>query len=111
MITLKRTYFDDKTTGEIMLPEGYVIQTLELPWRDNKVGKSCIPEGQYIISRDHTGRHKWFKVNDVEGRTFIEIHQASHVSQLEGCIGIRRINDLEKLVMLFEEHDWVLKIC
>lgn len=88
MLTLKRDYnkFPNCTAGEIALPDGEVIVTLERPWLDNKPFVSCIPEGEYIVKRDHTGRHKYFALLDVEGRSAIEIHPANHVEQLEGCI-------------------------
>lgn len=109
MLTLKRTYGGEQTDGILTMPDGYEIRTIELPWRDNMVNVSCIPEGQYIIERDHTGRHRWFRL-DVEGRTFIEIHQASRPEHLLGCIGVYDVEDLERLVDWFGEDNWVLEI-
>lgn len=110
MITLYRSYKEDKTDGVMVLPGGSFIRTLELPDKDNEVNVSCIPEGIYIISRDHTGKHQYFKVNNVENRTFIEIHIATKTSHLLGCIGIYKKQDLETLINLFGENDWVLDI-
>ena len=67
MLTLYRTYLEDRTEGEFMLPDGTMIYTLERPWLNNIAFKSCIPEGIYVIERDHTGRHQWWRVTDVEG--------------------------------------------
>lgn len=86
MLLLKRTYYPDRTEGEIMLPDGQFIYALERPWLNNQVSVSCIPEGVYIIDRNTTGRFQWYEVSDVPKRTHIEIHPANRVSQLEGCI-------------------------
>lgn len=110
MIKLYRSYESDRTNGIIELPDGHLIKTLELPNKNNQVNVSCIPEHQYIISRDHTGKHQYFKVNDVPNRTHIEIHLATKPSHLLGCIGIYKKSDIEKLVKMFGENDWVLDI-
>lgn len=88
MSTLKRIYHKHYTSGLWTLPDGQEIYTLELPWRNNEIGKSCIPEGQYIVDRDHTGDMQWYKFRNEETapRTHIEIHRASLLRHLEGCI-------------------------
>lgn len=86
MLTLKRNYLDNRTEGGIILPNGESIATLERPWKGNKPFVSCIPEGEYIVERDHTGKHKYFKILDVAGRSHIEIHPANFVNELQGCI-------------------------
>lgn len=65
--------------------------TMEDDWRDNQVGKSCIPAGTYQIKRSflHPGSPKGyecFEVMDVEGRSLIKIHIANYEEQVEGCI-------------------------
>ena len=110
MLTSYRSYKPNKTDAVIVLPDGDYIKTLELPDRDNQVSISCIPEGQYRISRDKTGKHQWFKVNDVPGRTFIEMHEATKTSHLEGCIGFYKSSDLQKLVEIFGDDNWILEI-
>ena len=87
---LLRTYYSDRTEGKLFFPDGSYVYTLERPWLDNKPSVSCIPEGTYIVDRDHTGRHKWYKIREgqIDGRTFIEFHEANSVSQLEGCISL-----------------------
>lgn len=88
MITLKRIYHKHYTEGTLTLPDGEQIKVLELPWRDNAIGESCIKEGVYRIDRDHTGRHKWYKFRNEETtpRTYIEFHPASLLGHLEGCL-------------------------
>ena len=110
MINLYRKYSLEQTDGVIILPNGDAIRTIELPRKDNKVNVSCILEGQYKVKRDHTGKHQYFKVCDVPGRTHIEIHLGSKPSHLQGCIGIYRKRDIEKLIEFFGENDWILNI-
>ena len=88
MQSIKRTYHKHYTSGEWVLPDGQLIYTLELPWRDNQLSVSCIKEGVYTIDRDHTGRHRWyaFRNEETAPRTHIEIHPATYLRHLEGCI-------------------------
>ncbi|MEO9497720.1 MAG: DUF5675 family protein [Vibrio splendidus] len=128
LITAKRTYHKHYTSSVATMPDGSEIMFLERPWLDNAIGKSCIPEGVYIIDRDHTGKHQWYKFRDeqTDPRTYIEIHPANKVSQLEGClapcveikggdktsepIAVDSIKTTQKLVEWFGENSWVLKL-
>ena len=88
METITRKEYKHYTSGEWILPDGQLIYTLELPWRDNQIGKSCIPDGYYTVDRDHTGRHTWYRFRNEETapRTHIEMHEASLLRHLQGCI-------------------------
>lgn len=122
MLTLVRDYkkFKHCVVGKITLPDGSEIETLERPWVRNKSFISCIPEGEYKVNRDHTGKHKFYRLEHVEDRTDIEIHPASVVTQLQGCIapcmstegGIARdsIKACNKLIEFFGEDSFILKI-
>lgn len=68
--------------------------TLEDPRRENQVGRSCIPAGEYDVRRDHSGRHQVYQVLDVPGRTAIEFHAGSTHEQTAGCILLGRGYDL-----------------
>lgn len=81
---LVRSYLPDRTVG-YMSVEGFAIKTLERPWLDNKRNESCIPEGTYIVKRDKAGRHQWWAVQDVPGRTFIEWHEGQLPKHSDGC--------------------------
>jgi len=119
---LVRTYYDDRTEGKLFFPDGTYVYTLERPWLDNKPFVSCIPEGKYIVDRDYTGKHQWYKIREgqVEGRSFIEFHEANVVSQLEGCVSLcMRLSGgkayqctaaLNKLLEWFGESSFVLEI-
>lgn len=87
VLTLARSYLEDKTVGWLK-GDGVDFVTLELRWANNEQNVSCIPEGCYLLKRDKTGRHQWYSVQDVEGRTFIELHEAHSTKDLLGCIGL-----------------------
>lgn len=122
MITMKRTYKKRWTESVLTMPDGKEYATLERPWVDNKPYISCIPEGIYRVYRDHHGKHKWYRLDDeqVEPRTAIEIHPATLVEHLQGCIApcIEVKNGVamesgyvcQVLVDWFGEHDWILEI-
>lgn len=84
---LTRSYLADKTVGKLTSKE-FTACTLERPWLNNRQDVSCIPEGVYLVKRDKYGRHQWYAVQDVEGRSFIELHIANKVEDLQGCIGL-----------------------
>jgi hypothetical protein len=80
---LTRTYYHDRTEGKIILPDGSLLFSIERP---EESANPCIPEGSYLFERDLTGKHRWWRVLDVDGRTNIEIHPANYAHQLLGCI-------------------------
>lgn len=64
--------------------------TLERPWKNNQSDISCIPKGEYL-AKLNTGSHFHYPVwqlQDVPGRTAIEIHPANIVRELLGCIAL-----------------------
>ena len=85
---LIRRYHKDRTEGKFIFPDGSHCYCLEKPWLNNKAGISCIPESTYLVDRDKLGRHQWFKIREgqIAERTFIEIHPANSVEQLQGCL-------------------------
>lgn len=68
------------------------IRTIELPWKDNAKGKSCIPEGEYRMRYTMSNRFKTmlWEVMKVPGRSGIRIHAGNYagdrISDSEGCI-------------------------
>lgn len=128
MISIKRTYHKHYTSGVLTMPDGGELRTLELPWRDNQLSVSCIPEGIYTVDRNTTGRHQWYALRneETEPRTFIEIHPANRLSQLEGCIApcidikggdktsepvaVDSIKACKMLLDWFGDDSWVLEI-
>jgi len=92
------------TIGDPAAP-AFKCYTLELPSRENAVGKSCIPAGEYLFKwRTDSPKHgecyeEWDNPltpehEDVLGRSNVQIHAANlagdvekgYVSQLLGCI-------------------------
>ena len=91
---LRRAYTDRGVFGTLETPQR-TYHTLELPWRNNRVSVSCIPEGVYPLALRRSGvverttggqyRHGW-EVQGVLDRTYIMIHPANTIDDLEGCI-------------------------
>jgi hypothetical protein len=70
--------------------------TGELPWRNNRLDDSCIPEGRYLCSWTFS-RHfnkNLYLLDEVSGRSGIRIHSANFMGdsplkkQLNGCIAL-----------------------
>ena len=66
----------------------YRLFTLEDPWRDNRVGVSCIPLGTYGLVIDVSNRFQrpMPHILDVPDRTGIRIHPGNKECDTEGCI-------------------------
>lgn len=75
----------------------YSCHTLELPWLENRVRISRIPEGTYMV-HSHTSPKfgKCFWIKDVSGRSEILIHKGNYNKDTLGCIlvgeGLHDIN-------------------
>ena len=121
MITIKRKEYPTHCSGSAMMPDGSMLYTLEPPNLDNKPFVSCIPYGQYLNEHDYTGKHRYYKVLEVEGRTNIEHHPATKAEQLEGCIawsmeptdcGLteRSREACETLLSWFGNYKWAMEI-
>lgn len=81
-----------QTLGYIALEppdhEPFMVYTLEDGWLENKVGKSCIPDGLYhceprLFIR---GGYQAIHVTDVPGRTTILFHKGNRDEDVKGCI-------------------------
>lgn len=86
-IVIKRTTNEDKQTLGTLQVQGFKCYTLELPWKQNKKGISCIPPGKYkVVKRfsEKYGNH--LHILDVKGRSFILIHNGNYHTQIQGCI-------------------------
>jgi len=128
VIIARREYLKHYTRTSFALPSGDQRYFLELPWRDNEIGRSCIPEGVYIVDRDHSGRMQYYALRNEETapRTFIEIHPATYLRNLEGCLGpcmeikggdktsepiaVDSGKAMQELINWFGEDSWVLKL-
>ena len=86
MTTIYRAELQDRCTGRWIMPDGYEVKTLERENLGNQINISCIPYGIYQFEIDEHGKHQWFKINDVDGRTAIEIHEGYKPEHSNGCI-------------------------
>lgn len=77
--TLTRIMSDDMgTVGRFVLSDFKAV-SIELPWRDNKNGISCIPAGRYRVAWTRSPRLRRFtyQILDVPGRAGIRIHSGN----------------------------------
>lgn len=100
-VILERIYQDSETLGVFYVETDPSVHyaSLELPWKDNETDVSCIPEGEYTVTRTYSKsfKKKTWEVQNVTDRTGIRIHSANYVSQLKGCIALgRQFKDLNK---------------
>lgn len=104
--TTERVYLPETTLGSWYFQGEYLVKTMELPWLNNKRGVSCIPEGDYLVTKeppipkddpktpeDESGgrkpRNYWhFRFHNVPGRSGILVHKITFVKDLQGCIGV-----------------------
>lgn len=87
-LTLKRINSSRECVlGVLELDDKEICKTLELPWRDNQKGISCIPAGEYKLSPYPSSRFgEVYIVNDVPNRTGILIHTGNTADDIQGCI-------------------------
>jgi hypothetical protein len=101
VINLQREH--EKSTGAtmgVMSVDGqHLAYTLELPWKNNQVRRSCIPKGEYQIKfRDYGVYHERYKrrfknhndgvleIVGVPNRSAILIHCGNTVKDTLGCV-------------------------
>ena len=94
-------YLDEGVFGIFTLPSGRRLYTVERPWLDNTVQRSCIPDGQYNIrfAMYHRGGYMAYSLLDVPGRSQIKIHVANYVRDVIGCIGLGTGLNLCRLIV------------
>ncbi|MFN7014152.1 MAG: DUF5675 family protein [Bacteroidia bacterium] len=88
VLVLNRTYFPKGTNGVLVCDGEFVCHTIELPWLQNTVRVSCIPEGKYFIKMRYSKKYRWhLEVLAVKGRSAILFHPANDAQrELQGCI-------------------------
>ena len=95
---------DQGTFGELVTDSGFRCASLELPWKQNAGGKSCIPAGTYLFKIINSPKHglcyqEWDdpdtpEKEDVPDRDHIQIHPMNlcgdadkgYVAQSLGCL-------------------------
>jgi hypothetical protein len=88
VLELTRTYYPDGTNGKLECKGKSICNTIELPWKENEKGVSCIPEGKYFIEMRYSKKFQWhLEVMRVKNRTLILFHPANYaLKELNGCI-------------------------
>ena len=80
------------TFGDLRVGEGprerRMGHTLELPWRQNQRGISCIPRGVYQLRLDryYAGDYDCWEICDVANRSEIKIHIGNTIKDVRGCV-------------------------
>jgi hypothetical protein len=103
LLIIRETFTEVSTIGNLYLNGEWLCDTLELPYRDNQRGVSCIPAGQYKVrlrtARESSTRdYLHLLIEDVKDRTYILFHRGNAAKDTRGCIlvGIGREQDLVK---------------
>ena len=55
-LELIRTYDPLGTNGKILFQSRLMMYSIELPWKNNQTGVSCIPEGRYELIKRYTDK-------------------------------------------------------
>ena len=87
-IQLYRSYHQNGVNGLLFISGKAVVKTIELPWRSNATGISCIPEGSYVLRKRYSPKFKHhYEIAQVPGRSHILLHPANDATrELRGCI-------------------------
>ena len=91
-VIIKRFIHENKQTlGDLFVRDGeeevFSCKTLELPWLDNQVRVSCMPEGKYTVKKRNSPKYDdHFHIQDVPGRTYILIHHGNYYTDILGCV-------------------------
>jgi hypothetical protein len=94
---IERVYLETETLGSWYVDGVMICKTLELPWKGNQRGISCIPEGTYEVVREEKSAHHeypHFRILNVKERDGILVHKITYVSGLKGCVGVGEFKDL-----------------
>lgn len=98
MKLIRKKTSEKGTFGSIELPSGKILQTLELPWRNNKVKVSSIPATSYTCKITNSPKFGHvYEVKNVEGRSHILIHAGNWISDIQGCIMVGMSADDNRL--------------
>lgn len=86
-LTLTRSHTGPGGTFGRLTGAGLSLHTLELPWRDNRTGVSCIPTGVYRGAHHSSAAYPdHYRLLNVQGREGILIHAGNTVKDTQGCI-------------------------
>ena len=92
MLRLERyAYSRSATMGRLTASdpnfERSIFETIEPPWKGNRIDISCIPEGLYRCSPVHSPKFgHTYQIENVVGRTHILFHAGNHAKDTSGCV-------------------------
>lgn len=88
IITLTRKSDDGLQTLGELTGGGFSCKTLELPWRNNEVDRSCIPAGVYECKYTFSPKFQkyTYEITNVPNRPGIRIHGGNYNTDTEGCV-------------------------
>ncbi len=87
VLLLRGTKSTTQTLGKLFYKGKQVAVTLELPFRDNRKGISCVPKGEYKVVRRMSNKYgQHFHLLDVPNRELILIHAGNNFRHTRGCI-------------------------
>lgn len=93
----RQGYTEFGTLGRLRVLTGlgvaFTCLTAENPWRTNRPGESCVPEGRYELVRSfyHRGGYECFQLlmpggKEIPGRTHVKVHVGNSDHDVEGCV-------------------------
>lgn len=90
LLLMRLEKLDDRTLGRLIVFHGTEIEatftTLELPWRNNENGNSCILSGYYTVEPRRSEKHgQHLLVNNTAPREMILLHAGNSPSNSSGC--------------------------
>ena len=91
---------DVRTMGYLLDGEDRLAETLELPWRDNQRGISCIPEGTYKceLAPSPSRGYSVYWLQNVPGRQDVQIHIGNFPKDIRGCILVGEERGVDQVV-------------
>lgn len=115
-LELKRKYDPLGTNGTLAYKGLTICATIELPWKNNSTGISCIPEGRYSLIKRYSPHLKdHLLLENVPDRQYILIHPANNaLLELKGCIapvslitgigqGVQSVLAMKKIISLLSK--------
>lgn len=82
----RKSITDNCIMGYLIVDKNVVCYTLELPYIGNIPNISTIPAGTYIGKVRVDGKKGWrIELQNVPGRTNVQIHVGNYTNQIQGC--------------------------
>ena len=91
-ILTRNSFEDTQTLGVLVVLDDYQncvfnCKTLELAWKENQRRISCIPKGEYKVSKYVSPKFgEVYLLHNVPDRSMIEIHAGNYYTDILGCI-------------------------